>query len=81
MAILNHLGQSISYDCSGLIEALKEDIREHGAQLQVNVRTEFLRGVKIYKEYSISDHFNPGSEEIQTAAQLLKIYEEQNSIF
>lgn len=40
MAFLNNKGQSISFDCSDLIDELKQDIAEFGESLLVDVVTE-----------------------------------------
>lgn len=88
MAFINALGQSISFDCSALIEELKEDITEFGGDLIVEVVTEEKEGVTIYKDYNfIDDDQNTSfklsdSEKIQrmSASALLILYEQENSV-
>ena len=88
MAFLNNKGQSISFDCSDLIEELKRDIEEFGEDLLVDVVTEKREGVTIYKDYNFASDDEPpfdlrSSERVErmTAAALLALYEQDNSIF
>ena len=86
MAFINDLGQSISYECGDLIDGLRQDIAKLGGHVLVDVVTEQIKGVTIYKDY-----FIPGSngrslskgESIQkmTASALLLLYEKENSVF
>ncbi len=88
MAFINALGQLVSFDCSDLIEELREDIAEFGGDLIVEVVTEKRRGVTIYKEYNfLSKESKPdfklsADERLQrmTASALLILYEQENSI-
>lgn len=89
MAFTSALGKSISFDCSALIEELKEDIAEFGGDLIVEVVTEEKEGVTIYKDYNFIDDDKKtsfklsDSEKIQrmNASDLLILYEKENSIF
>lgn len=86
MASTNKYGQKISYDCSELIEELKEDIDEFGGHNIVNVITEEKHGVTIYKDYfmgdDVSDIVLKDTEKMEklTMTALLTVYEEENSI-
>lgn len=88
MAFRNTLGQAISFDCSELIEELKEDIAEFGGDIIVEVVTEEREGVTIYKDYNfIEDDESTAfklseTEKLQrmTASALLLLYEQENSI-
>lgn len=88
MAFVNKLGQSISFDCSELIEELKMDIAEFGGDKLLEVVTEEREGVKIYKDYNFIDNDESTdfklskTEKMQrmTASALLLLYEQENSI-
>lgn len=89
MAFVNNLGQSISFDCSELIQELKADIAEFGGYMLVEVVTEERQGVIIYKDYNFindggAEHAFKLSdgEKLQrmTASALLLLYEQENSI-
>ncbi len=88
MAFKNNSGQSISFDCSELIEVLKADIKEFGGDMLVEVVTEEREGVVIYKDYNFIDGEEKSvlvlkeSEKIQqmTASALLVLYEQENKI-
>lgn len=88
MAFRNTLGQAISFDCSELIEELKEDISEFGGDMIVEVVTEEREGVTIYKDYNFVDDDESTdfklskTEKLQrmTASDLLLLYEQENSI-
>lgn len=89
MAFINNLGQSISFDCSELIEELKADIVEFGGDMLVEVVTEQREGVTIYKDYNFIDDSDTEhafklseNEKLQkmTASALLLLYEQENSI-
>ena len=88
MAFVNKLGQSISFDCSELIEELKMDIAEFGGDKLLEVVTEEREGVKIYKDYNFiyndesTDFKLSKTEKMQrmTASALLLLYEQENSI-
>ncbi|MBD5556833.1 MAG: hypothetical protein HDQ95_16210 [Roseburia sp.] len=88
MAFTNANGQSISFDCSNLIEELREDIAEFGGDQILEVVTEEKNGVTIYKDYNFLDGDEntsfplTGNEKLQkmTASALLVLYETENSI-
>lgn len=88
MSFENNLGQSISFDCSELIEELKADIAEFGGDMLVDVVTEEREGVTIYKDYNFIDDDESTAfklskaEKMQkmTASALLLLYEQENSI-
>lgn len=88
MAFINNLGMAISFDCSDLIEELKEDIDEFGGDLTLEVVTEEKEGVTIYKDYHfIGDDIDEKAslskgERIQkiTAIDLLMLYERENDV-
>lgn len=88
MAFTNEQGQLISYSCTDLIQELKEDIAEFGESLIVDVVTEVIQGVTIYKDYNFIDcdsstDFKLEPEENirrMSAVALLVVYEQQNSI-
>lgn len=87
MAFVNKLGQSISFECSELIDDLKEDISRFGGDLVVEVVTEEREDVTIYKDYTCNDDKNAACELAETektkkltASALLILYEQQNSI-
>lgn len=89
MAFINHSGKSISFDCTELIEELKEDIAEFGGNMLIEVVTEEREGVTIYKDYNFVDDDEKTAfklsknEKLQrmTASGLLLLYEQENSIF
>lgn len=88
MAFVNKFGQSVSFDCSELIEELKADIDEFGGDKVLEVVTEEREDVVIYKDYNfIGDDKGVSSklsknEKLQkmTASALLLLYEQENSI-
>lgn len=88
MAFINDLGQSISFGCSDLIKELKADIDEFGGDMLVEVVAEEREGVTIYKDYNFIDNDESTAfklsktEKLQrmTAATLLLLYEQENSI-
>lgn len=88
MAFINSSGQSVSFDCSELIEELKADIAEFGDDLAVEVVAEQHEGVTIYKDYNFIDNDKntafklSKTEKLQkmTASALLLLYEQENSI-
>ena len=93
MAVKSHLGITVSYECSELIEELSSDIREFGDDLIVEVVTEDRYGVTIYKDYNfLPDQENPldgnsfileMNERIKKirATDLLALYIKQDDIF
>lgn len=76
----------ISYECTELIEELKEDIREFGGDLLIEAVERDYSGVPVYVDYNFID----GSKETDllpnentvrmTAIALLTILEEQNQV-
>lgn len=88
MAFTNEQGQLISYSCADLIQELKKDIAEFGESLIVDVVTEVVQGVTVYKDYNFIDgdtttdfKLEPGETMRQmSAVALLVAYEQQNRI-
>lgn len=90
MAFINKNGQSISFECSKLIEELKDDISEFGGDRIVAVWCREYQGVTIYTNYDfIADDKPLQKTELQkneqikkmTMTALLMLLEDQNSIF
>lgn len=90
MALINKEGKSISFECSDLIEELENDICEFGSNLMVEVVTENIEGVTIYKDYNFIDQEDTAHEftkkegertTVVDAAFLLRVYKKQNSVF
>ena len=90
MGFINNEGRKISYDCSDLIEELKQDIAEFGGDMIVEVVTEELQGVTIYKDYNFVDKDDSENEftltptessQRMTATALLMLYEKENECF
>lgn len=90
MAFINENGQSISFECSELIEELKDDISEFGGDRIVAVWCREYQGVTIYTNYDFITEDKPlqktelqKNEQIKkmTMTALLMLLEEQNSIF
>lgn len=48
MGFINSNGENISFECSKLIEELKEDIAEFGGEVFVAVWCKNLSGVTVY---------------------------------
>lgn len=89
MAFKNQDGKWISYECSELIEELKEDIKEFGGHTIVSVWCREEQGVIIYVNYDFNEAENPIEEsEIEpgefikqmTMTALLMLLEKQNEI-
>ena len=89
MAFINPEGKKISYECSELIEELKEDIAEFGGHTIVSVWCREEQGVVIYVNYDFNEAENPIKEsEIEpdefinqmTMTALLMLLEKQNEI-
>lgn len=82
MAFINKNGQSISFECSELIEELKDDISEFGGDRIVAVWCREYQGVTIYTNYDFITELQK-NEQIKkmTMTALLMLLEEQNSIF
>lgn len=75
----------ISYECTELIEELKEDIREFGGDLLIEAVERDYSGVPVYVDYFIDDFKEtdllPNERTVRmTATALLKILEEQNQV-
>lgn len=89
MAFINKNGQSISFECSKLIEELKDDISEFGGDRIVAVWCREYQGVTIYTNYDFIADDKPLQKELQkneqikkmTMTALLMLLEDQNSIF
>lgn len=89
MGFVNAVGHNISYNCSELIEELKEDIAEFSGDKIVNVWCTVHRGVELYVNYDfISKDIPIKKEEVRdneyikpmTMFALLTLLEQQNSI-
>lgn len=75
----------ISYECTELIEELKEDIREFGGDLLIEAVERDYSGVPVYVDYFIDDFKEtdllPNERTVRmTATALLTILEEQNQV-
>lgn len=89
MAFINEQGIKISFECSELIEELKEDISEFGGDKIVAVWCKDNSGVTIYTNYDFIEEEQPITEsELQndeyikkmTMSALLVLLEKQNEI-
>ena len=89
MGFVNENGENISYECSELIEELKEDILEFGGDTIVNVWCKDTNGVTIYtnydfieKELSLQDNEVENCEYIKQMSMtaLIMLLEMQNNI-
>lgn len=89
MAFINKYGQSISYECSELIEELKQDIQEFGGNTIVSVWCKEQSGVTLYTNYDFNEDEMPIEEsELEngeylkkmTMTALLILLEKQNEI-
>lgn len=56
MAFVNADGNSISYECSELIEKLRQDIKEFGEDKVVDVWCKEYEGVIIYTNYDFIEN-------------------------
>ena len=90
MACLNENGEKISFECSELIEELKEDIAEFGGETIVAAWCEKCKGVEIYTNYDFFEEESPVEEselkdgeyiKQMTMTALLILLEKQNDIF
>ena len=73
MAFINKNGQSISFECSELIEELKDDISEFGGDRIVAVWCREYQGVTIYTNYDfIADDKPLKKTELQKNEQIKK---------
>lgn len=75
----------ISYECTELIEELKEDIREFGGDLLIEAVERDYSCVPVYVDYFIDDFKEtdllPNERTVRmTATALLTILEEQNQV-
>lgn len=89
MGFINSNGENISFECSELIEELKEDIAEFGGDLTVAVWCKNLHGVTVYTNYDfITDDDPINKSELQdgefiqpmSMSALLTLLEKQNEI-
>lgn len=89
MAFVNKDGENISFECSELIEELKEDIQEFGGDRLVAVWCRKEHGVEVYVNYDFYDEEKPIQEaELQeeeyiktmTTTALLILLEKQDAI-
>lgn len=89
MAFINANGESISYECSDLIEELNQDIEEFGGDRIVAVWCKEFEGVIIYTNYDFIIDEEPITEEeleegeflkSMTMTALLLLLEKQNEI-
>lgn len=91
MAFINAEGKAISYECSELIEELKQDIAEFGGETVVDVLCKDTEGVVLYTDYKFiedDEHGfdcpmdNEGNEFVNrmTMSALLVAMEKQNEI-
>lgn len=89
MAFVDADGKSISYECSELIDELKQDIAEFGGNKVVAVWCKEYEDVIIYTNYDFIDEEEPLREselkdgeflKQMTMSALLLVLEKQNSI-
>ncbi len=89
MAFVNAEGKSIGYECSELIEELKEDIAKFGGDTLVTAWCKECEGVIIYTNYDFIEEDIPINEselkdkefiKQMTMSALLVILEKQNEI-
>lgn len=89
MAFINANGLKISYECSELIEELKQDIEEFGGDTVVAVWCKEYAGVTIYTNYDFiedevsSNNYKVNDDEFlrpMTMTALLFLFEKQNEI-
>ena len=90
MAFVNENGEKISFECSELIEEVKEDIAEFGGNQIVAVWCKKYSGVEIYTNYDFFEEESPIEEselkdgeyiKQMTMTALLILLEKQNDIF
>lgn len=90
MGFINEYNKNISYECSELIEELKQDILEFGGETIVKVWCKDVNGVTLYTNYDfiteelpIKDNELNKDEYIKdiTMSELLDYLEKQNSLF
>lgn len=89
MAFINKYGIKISYECTDLIEELKQDIEEFGGDTIIAVWCKENEGITFYTNYDFIDDEEPITEnELQdgeflkqmTMTALLILLEEQNEL-
>lgn len=88
MAFMNKAGIKISYDCRDLINELRQDIEEFGGSMFVDVVTEKIDGVTIYKDYNFIENdpatefkLRAGEELVRmTATSLMDLYRIENEL-
>lgn len=89
MAFVNANGENISYECSDLIEELKEDIVEFSGDMKVIAWCREYEGVIVYTNYDFIDNERPIQESEldngeflreMTMGELLIVLEKQNEI-
>ena len=89
MAFINADGKSISFECSELIDELKQDIEEFGGDKVVAVWCKESEGVILYTNYDFIEEDEPLREselkdgeflKQMTMSALLLVLEKQNSI-
>ena len=83
MAFVNDEGISISFECSELIEQLKQDINALGGEKIVIVKCKEQMGVEIYTDYSLEKDIKLKDGEYlksMTMTALLIVLEQENSI-
>lgn len=90
MAFENKNGEKIRFECSELIEELREDIEEFGGKMIVAVWCRKYNGVEIYTNYDFFEEESPIEEselrdgeyiKQMTMTALLILLEKQNEIF
>ena len=90
MGFINDEGRQVSYECSDLIEELKQDIEEFGGNTIVAVWCKDDNGVVVYTNYDFIEEDAPiRPEELEngeylremTMTALLMMLEQQNRIF
>lgn len=90
MGFVNKYGENITFECSELIEELKQDIFEFGGDKIVAVWCRETHGVTLYVNYDFIEPEEPiqeselqENEHIQTMTMtaLLVLLEEQNRLF
>lgn len=88
MAFVNSEGKSISYECSGLIEALNEEMILFGGDEIVEVIYHESHGVKLYTDYKFKRYHKEWGVEFRTndkvtemtATALMELLKVQNEI-
>lgn len=90
MGFVNSFGETISFECTELIQDLERDILEFGGDMVVVVWCREYNGVTLYVNYDFQDEEDPITEdELQegeyfktmTMTTLLEILKIQNEVF